>query len=333
MSISLNRRRFISISASALAATLVPGTSPKANPESIMAPVRWQGIAMGARAELILDHPDRRQAEAVLHEVTDEIRRLEKIFSLYDGSSALSRLNRSGSLDMPPLDLIRCLDDAAQISGITNGAFDITVQPLWDLYARHFARSPGSITGPDADEIATAAALVDFTAVQFDPQRVSFGNPGMKVTLNGIAQGYITDRVAELLKTRGFGNVLIDLGETRGLGQKLDGSDWKVGIKSADGSANLLRKITLRDRAIATSGGYGTRFTSGGIHHHLFDPKTARSSNRWQSVSVIAADATRADALSTAFSSMSEPDIRHLADDLKVSVIAVSTSATVLINV
>ncbi len=329
MSNSLNRRRFITISASALAVTLVPGAGPNANPSL----VRWRGIAMGAQAELLLNHPDRNKAEDALQEVQDEIRRLEKIFSLYDGASALSRLNQAGSLDMPSLDLVRCLDDARQIAEITGGAFDVTVQPLWDVYARHFAASPDSNDGPDTSDIAKVATLIDFSAVQNDSQRVAFAKPGMKVTLNGIAQGYITDRVSELLKARGFGNVLIDLGETRGLGQKQPGIDWKVGIRAADGSDTLIRKIALRDKAIATSGGYGTRFTANGVHHHLFDPKTGQSANQWQSVSVIAADATRADALSTAFSSLPEPDICRIANTLQISVIANASTETVLINI
>lgn len=328
MTTSLSRRRFITISASTLAVGLVPGSGPMARPS----PLRWRGVAMGARAELILEHPDRKQAETAVQSVQDEIRRLEKVFSLYDPGSALSRLNRSGALEAPPPDLIRCLDDAEHISRITDGAFDITVQPLWELYARHFSSGPVSAEGPGKSELEETRKLVDYRAVRFDPQRVSFAEQGMAVTLNGIAQGYITDRVAELLKARGFANVLIDLGETRGMGRREDGSDWQVGIEAPDGSGRLIRKLALRDRAIATSGGYGTRFTRDGKHHHLFDPKTGRSANLWTSISVIADDATRADALSTAFFSLPESSIRRVAEILKVSVVASDGSGTVLIN-
>jgi thiamine biosynthesis lipoprotein len=329
MTTSPSRRRFITISAGALAAGLVPGSAAMARPS----PVRWQGVAMGARAELILHHPDRNEAEAAMQLVQDEIRRLERVFSLYDPRSALSRLNRSGALEAPPLDLVRCLDDAAHISRITDGAFDMTVQSLWELYARHFSSAFASAEGPGKVELETARKLVDYRAIHYGPQRVSFAEPGMAVTLNGIAQGYVTDRVAELLKARGFANVLIDLGETRGMGRRSDGADWQVGIEAPDGSGRLIRKLALRDQAIATSGGYGTRFTRDGVHHHLFDPKTGRSANLWNSMSVIADDATRADALSTAFFSLPELGIRRVAEILKVSVIASDRSETVLINV
>ncbi len=288
---------------------------------------------MGAEAELILDHPNRKEAETAVQLVQDEIRRLERVFSLYDPGSALSRLNHSGTLDAPPLDLIRCLDDAEHISRLTDGAFDITVQPLWELYSRHFSSESAGADGPGKTELETARKLVDYRAVRYDLKRVIFTKKGMAVTLNGIAQGYITDRVAELLKARGFANVLIDLGEIRGMGRREDGSDWQVGIKAPDGSGKLIQKLALRDKAIATSGSYGTRFTPEGVHHHLFDPKTGRSANMWMSMSVIADDATRADALSTAFFSLPESSIRRAAEILKVSVIASDGSETVLVQV
>jgi len=318
LSNALSRRRFITISAGVVTASLVPGAASMASPSS----VRWQGQAMGAEASLILNHPDQQKAEAALQVVQDEISRLEKVFSLYDHGSALSALNRAGLLNQPPLDLVRCLDDAAHISRLTNGAFDVTVQPLWDLYARHFAASPAPLSGPTATDIAGATKLVDFNAVHFDARSVSLAKSGMKVTLNGIAQGFITDRVGELLRAQGFDNLLISLGETRGFGGRVDGSDWRVGIKAADGSGRITQKIDLRDKAIATSGGYGTRFSSDGHYHHLFNPKTGKSANRWASISVIADDATRADALSTAFSNLPEAAIRTIAKRLKVTVYA-----------
>jgi thiamine biosynthesis lipoprotein len=320
----LSRRRFISISAvasaSAIAGSLASGSRVFANTNN--KPVRWQGIAMGAKAELILDHPDHGKARSVIYQLEAEIRRLEKIFSLYDASSAVTELNQAGALTLPPIDLVRCLGDANQHSQITGGAFDISVQPLWELYARHFANSPNDIKGPDNGEIATARELVNYKAIRFDSQEVSFAKPGMKITLNGIAQGYMTDRIAELLKSSGFENVMIDIGEIRGLGHRADGNDWIVGIKAPDGSGRLTEKVPLRDQAMATSGSYGSRFSNDGIHHHLFDPKLGQSAQIWDSISVIAETATKADALSTAFSSMTEERIRKVASKQNVSVIA-----------
>jgi len=327
--VSVYRRRFITITASLLATSAVSPSALLAAPDV----VRWRGVAMGAEAELILAHPDRDKAGRVLVSVENEILRLEKIFSLFDPASRISRLNRDGVLDAPPVDLVRCLDDADRISRITKGRFDVTVQPLWDVYADHFQRFPDDDKGPDKAVIHRALQKVDYKSVQFAPERVALMKPGMKVTLNGIAQGYITDRVAELLKSSGFENVLVNLGETRALGGHRDGKDWQVGIKSPDGSGRLIEKLPLRNKAIATSGGYGTRFTKDGVFNHLFDPLNGHSPTRWTSISVIADDATRADALSTAFYSSPESFIKKIARQLNVAVVARHGSKDILVHI
>lgn len=318
MNALISRRRFISVSAVALGASLVPDTfSHAATPA-----VRWRGVAMGAEARLILVHPDRARARAVLVQIEAEIRRLEKVFSLFDPASALSRLNARGRLDAPPFDLVRCLDDAQAIGRQTDGAFDVTVQPLWGLYARHFAARPERPDGPSQKALDAARRLIDYTAIRNTSTRISFARPGMAVTLNGIAQGYMTDRVAELLKEAGFEDVLINLGEVRGLGSNADGAPWRVGIKAIDETGSVAKRLPLTNAAIATSGGYGTRFSLDGRHHHLFDPKTGESAHQWRSLSVITADATRADALSTAFYTMGPLAVRNLAKAIGVGVVA-----------
>lgn len=324
-----SRRRFITISAGAAVAAMTPGGTFADSPPPA---VRWYGTALGAEAELILVHSDKKKAEFALLMVQKEVRRLEKIFSLYDGLSHICAFNRNGFLDHPPFDLLRCLDEARRISQITNGAFDITVQPLWNLYTRHFAMFPDGKTLPSPDQLVAARKKIDFTAVRIETRRLSFSRPGMAITMNGIAQGYITDRVADLLHDQGFENVLIDLGEIAARGHRSDGSAWQIGVRTPDQPDNILCKLPLRDRAIATSGGYGTRFTRDGRQHHLFNPKTGLSSQLWKSVSVIASNAAMADGLSTAFSSLPEPEIRTIAAATDVAVITVDDTGTRRIN-
>src|SRR5262249_12903088 len=126
--------------------------------------------------------------------------RLERIFALYRDDSELARLNRDGRLDDPSFDLLAVLSLGLRLSGLTSGAFDTTVQPLWDLYAGHFFRSPTPRPeGPDPKAIERARALVDWRAVDLGTRRIAL-RPGMGVTLNGIAQGYVTDRVIDILR-------------------------------------------------------------------------------------------------------------------------------------
>ena len=301
---AFGRRRALTITAAAAGAWLLPwpGSGPGAGAAQTLR--RWRGVALGARAEILLYHRDRDAADRLIAACLSEIARLERVFSLYRADSALCALNRDGALAFPPMDLVRLLADARRFSGLTDGAFDVTVQPLWRLYADHFSRPGADPGGPGAAAVARARALVDYAALSVASDRIAFARPGMAVTLNGIAQGYITDRVADLLRRGGIERVLVSLGETRGLGRHPDGRAWRVGLADPRDPGRSAETIEIEDRAVATSGGYGTRFDAAGRHHHLFDPRTGRSSNRYLSVSVIAPTATTADALSTALTAM-----------------------------
>ena len=290
------RRRFLAIAA---AAAGLPIGALRAGAET--APLhRWSGIALGAAAEIALYDPDATRARRLIARCVAEIDRLEDVFSLYRPESAIGRLNRDGRLAAPPLELVALLAEARTYSERTEGAFDATVQPLWHLYAAHFTRPGADPRGPGEAEHAKAQALVDYRAVEVDPAEVRFARPGMALTLNGIAQGYITDRVATLLQDAGMGDVLLDIGEVRALGRHPDGRPWHVGLRRAAEPETVVRTVTLSDRAIATSAGIASPFDASGRHHHLFDPATGRPAPGAGQVSVIAPRATMADALSTA---------------------------------
>ena len=290
------RRRFVAIAA---AAAGLPFAAIRAGAETAHLH-RWSGIALGAAAEIVLHDPDAARARRLIARCVAEIDRLEDVFSLYRPESAISRLNRDGWLAAPPLELVALLAEARTYSERTEGAFDVTVQPLWRLYAAHFARPGADPRGPGAAAHARAQALVDYRAVEVEPAEVRFARPGMAVTLNGIAQGYITDRVAALLQDPGMGDVLLDIGEVRALGRHPDGRPWHVGLRHAAEPDTVARTVTLSDRAVATSAGIASPFDASGRHHHLFDPATGRPAPGTGQVSVIAPRATMADALSTA---------------------------------
>jgi FAD:protein FMN transferase len=293
----INRRRFLAISAAA-------GTLAFGNPASA-APYRWQGTALGAKASLLLHHPDKQQAARIVSACVAEISRLENIFSLYRQESALVQLNSQGFLDHPPLELVQALADCRRISDITGGAFDVTVQPLWQLYAGHFSSIDPDPQGPSADKIALATSRIDYRKIAIGSDRIEFGTPGMAITLNGFAQGFITDRVSDLLRSEGMKNVLVDLGETRALDDHPAGRPWRVGIRDPKNSSGVVRTLAVDNLAVATSGGYGQKFHASSPQHHLFDPKTGAASHRYASVTVMATSAATADALSTALSSLS----------------------------
>ncbi|MGY6273308.1 FAD:protein FMN transferase [Achromobacter denitrificans] len=124
------------------------------------------------------------------------------------------------------------------------------------------------------------------------------------ITLNGIAQGYITDRITELLKQEGLERALVDMGEIQGMDTRSAPSDWQVGLADPQDPDRIFATARIRNQALATSGGYGTAIDAEGRFTHLFDPRTGRARPLYRSVSVMAPNATMADALSTAFSYM-----------------------------
>jgi len=302
MTIQIGRRQFIRITGIAAGLALTPALLRPAAAAPMLH--RWSGTALGGDASLLLYHPDPAAAASLIAQSVTEMRRLEKVFSLYQRDSAISRLNRDGQLEAPPLELVELLARAEQFSRATGGVFDATVQPLWELYAGHFSRADADPQGPPADAVRAALARVGHEGVSIAPDLIRFERSGMGVTLNGIAQGYITDRVASLLRANGVGHTLVDMGEMRALYSHPSGRPWQVGIEDPRHEDHVLCHVPLVDQAIATSGGYGTTFEATGRFNHLFDPRSGGCANRYLSVSVTAPTTVTANALAVAFSLM-----------------------------
>jgi FAD:protein FMN transferase len=268
----LTRRRFIAVSA-ALAPSLALANRADLHVEI--------GIALGAQVTLRLEHPDAPRLAAM---AMAEIRRLEAIFSLYLPNSVLARLNREAGFDAPPFELLECLGIARAVNLASSGRFDPTVQPLWAAYAAATERGQ-ALTDAEREE---AHGRIGWQSVTVSPERITL-RPGTALTLNGIAQGYIADRVAVLLADHGLTRALIDTGEMVALPE----GSWPVQL--AD------REITLRNRALATSAPLGMTFGGDGLTSHILDPLTGRpAAPRWRAVAISAPRAALADALSTA---------------------------------
>lgn len=287
MSAKLPRRRFLAISAAASVAT---GASSAPNlPEA-----RWQGAALGSKASITLSNIDALDAQPLFQAVEAELNRLENIFSLYRPESSISRLNRDGKLSHPPADLLEVLSLCDALHGSSEGAFDPTVQPVFETLAK--AAAAGRV--PDPAELSKAHARTGWRHLRYDSLRIRHERPGAKITLNGIAQGYITDRVATLLESFGMRDVLIDAGEIAALGHCREGQAWRVGIADTEGIT--VKRLSLSDRALATSAPLGTLIDPATGTGHIFDPTTAGTANGARLISVSAPSAALADGLSTA---------------------------------
>lgn len=262
----ISRRRFIAISGAAC----LSGVPTQA--------AKWSGTAMGARAFIELrGDPD--AANLALAAAKDTLTRLEGQFSLYDTRSAITQLNRSGKLEMSPefAALKHAVDIAHQE---TEGLFDPTIQSLWQALA----------TIPSTDT-TQALDLVGWEMVKEVGTAVSFARSGMAITLNGIAQGFVTDRVRSVLNAHGFKETIVNIGEYH-----VGAVPAKIGI--ADAKGNLISTRVVQNSAIATSSPNALMLTpdTGHILHPLLEP----TAPRWDTVSVHAENACFADAYSTA---------------------------------
>ena len=314
MADAISRRRFIRISGAA--AGLALGAPVRAATSEANLTV-WRGIMLGAVATMKIYHRDRGEAERLIATAYSEARRLERLFSLYLEDSDLVRLNRTGILVGPPPEFVELLDASLRFAELTAGMFDPTVQPLWELYANHFAKEDPDPSGPDNVSMKAALARVGYRRLSVSRDRI-VSPKGTAITLNGIAQGYITDKVVELLRSQGIDHTLVDMGETRAIGARPDGEAWEVGIADPEVPERTQAALPIVDRAVSTSGAYGFRFDPAGRFNHLFDPTSGACGHLYRSATTIAETATAADALSTAFSLMDQNRIQALLSQVGV---------------
>lgn len=305
---NLSRRRAIAIVATAVGSAFLTGGRAAQAADAVL----WHGSALGAQVSIEIYHPDRAEAERLVGRCIQDVRRLEQQFSLYRADSAICTLNRTGILVSPDADMVALLKASLFFGDLTDGAFDPTVQPLWQLYAAHFSSEQPDPEGPPARQLAETLAKVGRNGLLVSADRIALVKHGAGITLNGIGQGYATDRVVDRLRSAGLSTTLVDMGEIRAIGARPEGTPWRVGLADPDKPGALTETVDIVDRAVATSAGAGFRFDSRGRFTHLFDPATGRSPSLYRTVSVMAPTATEADALSTAFTLMPVSRVRNV---------------------
>jgi len=259
--------------------------------------VRESRTRMGTVVTITVVHPDPDVARGMVRSAFDEMARLEALLSRHRPDTPVAALNRTGALRAAPAELLEVLASARRYAELTGGAFDITVAPLLELYGATFARGT---TPPSAARVERALALVDHRGVEVDGSTVRLTRPGMAVTLDGIAKGYVVDRTIAVMTAEGADRVLVNAGgdmATAGEGSRDE--PWTVSVQDPDDERLYVDLLRLDGTSVATSGDYMRTFTEDRRFHHIVDPRTGYSPQETSSVTVLAATAMDADALST----------------------------------
>ena len=298
----MDRRSFIKLSGllglGVATAGIIPITAEAVKFNKKMYKVSKTRLAMGTFVSMTLIHGSRDEAEEVMGRAFEEMDRLAGLMNRYEERTAVGLLNREGYLKDTPPELVDVVSRALYYHGLSRGTFDITVKPIVDLFQKKMGEDEKSI--PSDKEVMRALEFVDSKQIELTGRTITFKKPGMGITLDGIAKGFIVDKASELLAAHGVENHLINAGgDIRTMGARADEQPWTVAIQDPLKRKNYPDIVRMNTGAIATSGNYEIYFDREKMFHHIVDPGTGLSPELSTSVSVIAPTTMDADALAT----------------------------------
>lgn len=240
-----------------------------------------------------------KNAKKALDEAVDEINNIEQLVSTGIDSSEVSQINKNGkgSVSETTGYLIK---RSKEIYDSTNGVFDITIYPImqaWGFPTENYCV-------PGKKELKKLRGLMGADHVLYDEkkQEVILNKEGMKIDLGGIAKGYTSSKVMDIFKENGISSAVISLGgNVQTLNGKPDGSDWRVAVENPADTGSYIGVLSIKDKAVITSGGYERYFKQDGkTYHHIIDPANGYPANNGlTSVTIVSDDGTLADGLST----------------------------------
>lgn len=253
---------------------------------------------MGTEIQVELWHEEKADACAAIRAVMKEMNRIDSLMSPYIESSALSHLNKNAATRPVWVgkELFTLIETSLKFSELTNGAFDITYASV----GRYYDYREGYI--PDDETIARSIQAINYRYVEMGAKdySISYKVDGVYIDLGGIAKGYAVDRGIEILKSRGIKQGFVGAGgDSRIIGDRR-GEPWVVGIRDPRSESEMVAVLPLMDISVSTSGDYERFFEKDGVrYHHIIDPQTGDSAREVRSVTILGAQATRTDALST----------------------------------
>jgi thiamine biosynthesis lipoprotein len=275
---------------------------------------------MGTVFEITVQHKNPAAARKIIQEALLEGERIENLLSVYKKASEVSIINLKAGVEEVKVseDCLYVIEEALSYSKLSNGAFDITVGPLIELWG--FNSEEKKV--PYKTEIKKTLPLVNYKNVRINREKstVKLKKRGMKIDLGGIAKGYAVDRMAAILKNGGIKRAIVNAGgDVYALGNPARKSGWEIGIRNPRNHESIVDVIRLSNKAAATSGDYEKFFTKGGRRYsHIIDPRIgAPASSGVMSITVIAPSALEADALATTLFVLGEKAGKELIGQLE----------------
>lgn len=293
------------------------------------------GLTMGTTYSVKIVPDDIVLDRSVIHADIEEILAdINQAMSTYIDDSELSRFNQSKITDWQNLseDLYSVIEHANDVSLFTNGAFDVTVGPLVNLWG--FGPEPFTREIPTEPVIQSIKQHIGYEKLAFDKSssQISKSDPDITIDLSGIAKGFAVDKIAIYLDKQNFQNYLVEIGgELIGKGTNANQQAWQIGIEQANPlERSVQRIINLENLAMATSGDYRNYFEKDGIRYsHTIDPVTGKPiHHNLASVTVLDKSAMYADALATAFMVLGSEKTISLANELNIAVYTIIKTNT-----
>ena len=284
------------------------------------------GFTMGTKYTVKINEPRiNTDSNKIKTEIDNILKRLNDSMSTYIETSELSQINKSRQTDWIPVsnDLLTVIEQATVISKLTEGAFDITVGPIVNLWG--FGPGPQPDNIPEDNQINTVLERVGYHLLQIrhDPPSIRKNHADLYIDLSGIAKGYAVDVLAEFLEGYGIRNYLVEIGgELRANGNNPDSNFWRIGIEKPITNGRMIQRvIMLDDTSMATSGDYRNYIEKENTRYsHTIVPNTGRPiSHRLASVTVIAPSAMYTDALATALMVLGPDKGYRLAEDENIA--------------
>ncbi len=244
---------------------------------------------------------------------------LDAMLSIFNKSSVVSKINSDTGKSVigVPQELFYMVKKAKEYFVLTQGTFDITVEPL----TKAWGFGPENTTLPDILVINEALRHVGLDKIELDDKNKAliFKDPGVRMDFGGLAKGYAVDEAVKILRKHGIKNGLVNIGgDLYCMGVKPDGEDWSIGIRNPDNKDEILAILEISDKAVATSGTYENFYIHDEERYmHIIDPRTGYTvTNNIASATIIADNCATADALGTAVFVLGETQALELIEKL-----------------